>query len=162
MKDRFPLTKQLPELTREQRELLLSRTLPNNHELTDADIKDVMEQVPGGSIRLLQSMAAMITNCARDGGGRRVPPTKEHVLEALDHVRGSEREKEEPAARSGPASTAAAAALVASPAPAAGSSGVTSSAPHDEGHQARGPPLLEPAPPCPPNSCIPLEGHRAR
>ena len=47
---------------------------------------------------------------------------------------------------------------------AAGSSGVTSSAPHDDGrHQACGPAATRTCTAlCPPNSCIPLEGHRAR
>ena len=45
MRDRFGLEKQLPPLTSEQREQLLWRALPDGHELTEKDVREVMEQV---------------------------------------------------------------------------------------------------------------------
>ena len=93
MKDRFGLEKQLPPLTSEQREQLLWRALPDGHELTEKDVREVMEQVEGGSIRRLQGLGATIVNCARDENERKVPPKREHVLEALALVKEAEDEK---------------------------------------------------------------------
>ena len=60
---------------------------------------EVMEQVQqGGSIRRLQGLGAMIVNCARSPDGSKVPPTREHVLEALEEVRKTEAQTEKAAA----------------------------------------------------------------
>ena len=119
MVDRLHVVKELPPLTPEQRKKLLTDILPPGHKLTEENIQEVMERVQGGSIRLLQGMGGMITNCARVGG-KMVPPTREHVLEALAVMQETEREKEGATARSGLAApaTTAATALVASPNPA--------------------------------------------
>ena len=101
MRDRFSIKKELLPLTRAQRETLLRRTLsrilPDNLQLTDAGIQEVMELLPGGSIRQLDCLGDMIINCARDGE-KRVPPTKKHVLQALALLRGSARSATTPAA----------------------------------------------------------------
>ena len=101
MRDRFCLAKQLPPLDPEQREHLLRRALPQVHELTDADVQDVMKRVPSGSIRRLQGLSSMIINCARGLDGYKVTPRREHVLEALAQVQGSEEEKGKAAAQCG-------------------------------------------------------------
>ena len=90
--------RELPPLTDGQRVTLLKRTLPEGHQLTDKDVGEVMEQVQGGSIRRLQGLGAMIVNCARGPDGRKVPPTREHVLEALEEVRKTEAQTEKAAA----------------------------------------------------------------
>ena len=90
--------RELPPLTDGQRVTLLKRTLPEGHQLTDKDVGDVMEQVQGGSIRRLQGLGAMIVNCARGLDGSKVPPTREHVLEALEEVRKTEAQTEKAAA----------------------------------------------------------------
>ena len=90
--------RELPPLTDGQRVTLLKRTLPEGHQLTDKDVGEVMEQVQGGSIRRLQGLGAMIVNCARGPDGSKVPPTREHVLEALGEVRKTEAQTEKAAA----------------------------------------------------------------
>ena len=101
MRDRFCLAKQLPPLDPEQREHLLRRALPQVHELTDADVQDVMKRVPSGSIRRLQGLSSMIINCARGPDGHKVVPRREHVVEALAQVQGSEEENVKAAAQCG-------------------------------------------------------------
>ena len=91
--------RELPPLTDRQCVTLLKRTLPEGHQLTDEDVGEVMEQVQqGGSIRRLQGLGAMIVNCARSPDGSKVPPTREHVLEALEEVRKTEAQTEKAAA----------------------------------------------------------------
>ena len=91
MKSRLGLAKQLPPLTPEQREHLLRRQLPQDHELTPADVRDVMEKVPLGSIRQLQGLGTMIVNCARDEQhGHTVPVLLKHVELALAELKENE------------------------------------------------------------------------
>ena len=105
-----------------------------------------MELLPGGSIRQLDSLGDMIINCARDGE-KRVPPTKEHVLEALADMQETEREKEGATARSGLAApaTTAATALVASPAPAAAHDGAEETDDEEARNEARALPRALPS-----------------
>lgn len=79
--------------TSEQRQRLLLRALPDGHELTDKDVREVMEQVEGGSIRRLQGLASILVNCAHDENDRKVPPRREHVVEALAELQEAEDEK---------------------------------------------------------------------
>ena len=90
--------RELPPLTDGQRVALLKRTLPEGHQLTDDDIGQVMEKVQGGSIRLLQGLGEMIVNCARGPDLSKVPPTREHVEEALEEMRKTEVQTEKAAA----------------------------------------------------------------
>ena len=148
MVDRLQFVRELPPLNPEQRKKLLTDILPPGHKLTEEHIQEVVERVQGGSIRLLQGMGGMITNCARVGE-KMVPPTKEHVLEALAYMQEPEREKEGAAARSGLAApaTTAATALVASPAPAAAHDGAEETDDEEARNEARALPRALPSHP---------------
>ena len=86
--------RKLPPLTDDQREKLLRRALPTDHQLTDADIKELVKHVEGGSIRLLQGLGRIIQNAARDDKNKRVPPTSKHVMQALAEAKKTADEKE--------------------------------------------------------------------
>ena len=105
--------RELPPLTDEQRVELLKRTLPEGHRLKEEDVREVVAELQGGSIRLLQGLRAMIVNCARDGGGSRVPPTRTHVMEALEEARVTEEAKADAAAAASSAQSATTGARVA-------------------------------------------------
>ena len=90
--------RELPPLTTEQRAVLLKRTLPERHRLTDDDVIALVEHVTGGSIRLLQGLRRTIVNCARGNDGCKVPPTSEHVMKALEEARKTEEEKKKASA----------------------------------------------------------------